>query len=258
MSIKSKNKRVGICLMVVASCIVLAGLWVVLATPETALAKKPVKPPGTTIYFDVLLGMDGGDIFMVSGSPIEGRIESIGGGTSSDRIIVNKRSPHIDITSVINVVKEEDPQDAADCFDVLLDVTKTRYIGGIEKGVLLIELPDRAVNQMTVAYAFIAKDTKGKDVSYTIRTTGTLTDLDPDYDVWGGLQKWIDVQDAVNDGTANPGEIPNFFVQVDGDWTLSKSDGSQKFACTGSGTFDSGFGISITRPRLERENNTLP
>jgi len=39
MSIKSK--RVGICLMVGTICIVVAGLWAVLATPETALAGKP-------------------------------------------------------------------------------------------------------------------------------------------------------------------------------------------------------------------------
>ena len=41
METKSKNKRVGLCLMVGTICIVVAGLWAVLATPETALAKKP-------------------------------------------------------------------------------------------------------------------------------------------------------------------------------------------------------------------------
>ena len=40
MSNKSKNKRFEICLMVGTICIVLAGLWAVLATPETALAHK--------------------------------------------------------------------------------------------------------------------------------------------------------------------------------------------------------------------------
>ena len=41
MSNKSKNNRVGICLVVIATCIVLVGLWAVLATPKAALAKKP-------------------------------------------------------------------------------------------------------------------------------------------------------------------------------------------------------------------------
>ena len=43
---KNRKKKVGICLMVVTSCFILAGIWAVLATPETALAKKPDKPPG--------------------------------------------------------------------------------------------------------------------------------------------------------------------------------------------------------------------
>jgi hypothetical protein len=38
---KSKNERVGICLIVFMACTVLAGVWAVLAVPETALAKKP-------------------------------------------------------------------------------------------------------------------------------------------------------------------------------------------------------------------------
>ncbi len=41
MSIKSKNKRIGIYLMVVSTCIVLVGLLTVLVTPETAFAKRP-------------------------------------------------------------------------------------------------------------------------------------------------------------------------------------------------------------------------
>jgi len=41
MSNKNRNKRIGIGLMVASICIVLLGLWAVLATPETALATKP-------------------------------------------------------------------------------------------------------------------------------------------------------------------------------------------------------------------------
>ncbi len=43
---KNRNKTVGLCVMVVAGCLVLATLWAALATSETALAKKPDKPPG--------------------------------------------------------------------------------------------------------------------------------------------------------------------------------------------------------------------
>ena len=38
---KNRNKTVGICVMVVTACLILAGLWAVLATPETALANPP-------------------------------------------------------------------------------------------------------------------------------------------------------------------------------------------------------------------------
>lgn len=43
---KNKNKTVGLCVMVVAACLVMAAVWAVLATPETALAKKPDNPGG--------------------------------------------------------------------------------------------------------------------------------------------------------------------------------------------------------------------
>jgi len=43
---KNRKKTVGLCVMVVTASLVLAAFWAVLATPETALAKKPDKPPG--------------------------------------------------------------------------------------------------------------------------------------------------------------------------------------------------------------------
>jgi hypothetical protein len=50
MSSKNRNKRVGTCLIIGTICIVVAALWVVLATPETALAKKPVKPDPVVLW----------------------------------------------------------------------------------------------------------------------------------------------------------------------------------------------------------------
>lgn len=46
MSNKNRIKKVRMCLMVTAACIVVAGLWAVLAIPKTTLAAKPEKPPG--------------------------------------------------------------------------------------------------------------------------------------------------------------------------------------------------------------------
>lgn len=51
MSTKHKNKRVGTCLIFAATCIILAVFWS-FAIPETALAKKPVKP-GRVVKGDV-------------------------------------------------------------------------------------------------------------------------------------------------------------------------------------------------------------
>lgn len=52
MSNQSKRKRVGMGLVVVAACIVLAGLWAVLATPQTALATRPEVLHGTAAFRD--------------------------------------------------------------------------------------------------------------------------------------------------------------------------------------------------------------
>ena len=43
---KNRNRSVSVCLTVVTSCLVLAVVWAVLATPEIAFADKPDKPPG--------------------------------------------------------------------------------------------------------------------------------------------------------------------------------------------------------------------
>ena len=41
MSNNSNNKKFEICIMVTATCTLLVGFWIVMATPETAMAKKP-------------------------------------------------------------------------------------------------------------------------------------------------------------------------------------------------------------------------
>ena len=46
---KNRNKRVGLCVTVVAGCLILAIAWAVLAMPETALADPPVENPGGNV-----------------------------------------------------------------------------------------------------------------------------------------------------------------------------------------------------------------
>jgi len=49
---KNRNKKVGLCVMVVTACLVLATVWAVLATPETALAAKPAALHGSATFRD--------------------------------------------------------------------------------------------------------------------------------------------------------------------------------------------------------------
>jgi hypothetical protein len=49
---KNSNKRVGLCVTVVAGCLILATLWAVLAMSETALAGKPEVLHGSVVFRD--------------------------------------------------------------------------------------------------------------------------------------------------------------------------------------------------------------
>ena len=271
--------KIRVCLIAVAVCVVLATVWAVVAVPGTALANPPDADGNhshgggddggaTSLYFDVLLVLgvdaagnpdgDADDIFMVCGSGIDG---SIGGAGVSNivRLIVHDPPPHMDITSVIDQLID---QPVESCFGDIREVDEegnVSYVVG-RHGILHVVLPDRNGNEMLVGFSVEGTNTKGRIVGYRINTTGTLVDLDGDGSEWGGVSEWAAVQDAVYDGTADPDAdtIPNFFVQVGAaQWTLFKSDGSQKFACSGDGTFANGFGISITRARLDQENTLL-
>ncbi len=264
------RNRIGLCLIGLVSCLILAAVWAVLAVPGTTLANPPDADRnhshggddvgGTTgILFDVLLGVDdlgiplgNPDIFMVCGAGIEGWIGGAG-GANVDRLIVDDPRPFMDITSVINALDDKS------CFADLLE--DGRYV--VRRHAMLhIALPDRNFDVMTVGFSVEANNTKGRIVGYRINTIGRLvSDLDGDGEnEFGTKEDWAAVQDAVYDGTADPVVIPNFFVQVDpeAEWTLFKSDGSQKFACTGSGAFVNGFGISIGRPRSVPDLSQLP
>lgn len=50
---KNRNKKVGLCVVIVTICFILAALWAVMATPETALAKKPGGGGGGEVGQDI-------------------------------------------------------------------------------------------------------------------------------------------------------------------------------------------------------------
>jgi len=52
---KNRNKKVQTCLMIVTSCFILAALWVIIATPETAQAKGK---PGSDVNYEMVITTD--------------------------------------------------------------------------------------------------------------------------------------------------------------------------------------------------------
>ena len=88
---KNRDKRVGLCVMVVTSCFILATLWVVLATPETVLAKPPAKE---TVRFDVDVT---GDMLLVGTFNPDGttKLGLAEGRAGTSNVVVNRPSPAI-------------------------------------------------------------------------------------------------------------------------------------------------------------------
>ena len=89
MFVKNRKKTVGLCVMVVTASLVLATLWAVLATPETALAKKPDKA-----IFDVDAVSHGGPY----DSPTLVSEPDRSGSTSNSTLFVKWPSDAINIT----------------------------------------------------------------------------------------------------------------------------------------------------------------
>lgn len=71
---RNRNKKVGLCAMVVMTSLVLVGIWAVLATPEAALAKKPGDGGGV---------LNGSATFRDAVDPLD-RVSSDGGGPYYD------------------------------------------------------------------------------------------------------------------------------------------------------------------------------
>lgn len=53
---KNRKKRAGFCVMVVTSCFIVAALWAVMATPETAQAKGR---PGSGVNYKMVIDTEG-------------------------------------------------------------------------------------------------------------------------------------------------------------------------------------------------------
>ena len=124
MSIKSKNNTVGIGLMVVTTCIVVTGLWAVLAIPETTLAKKPDKLGGgktdDKTYYSVTIT---GDLTLYGAWECEGYVEIAPpdkwGYSFETGIRVNRPLPRICIAAAFLGEVILDGDDCSDCDGVI-------------------------------------------------------------------------------------------------------------------------------------------
>ncbi len=168
MSNKSKNKRVGIGVVVVATCIVMAGLWAVLAIPGTALAGKPVKPDDVTHYSVTMTGdltivgafsFDDGVCSVDLGSPAEGR-------TFEKGILVNRPLPAVCIANAFLDIVTLYGDNCDDCDGVI------PHGNGPNWGTLFVEGDD---NGVIVKYSIGETDEEtGKCRRYTLSTTESV------------------------------------------------------------------------------------
>jgi hypothetical protein len=85
---KNRNKKIGLCVMILTSCFILATIWAVVATPETALAAKGGGGGGKgtfeTVLYWVSFSQDPLNVFWPH--QITGRIEN----PDDPRVLVNR------------------------------------------------------------------------------------------------------------------------------------------------------------------------
>ena len=162
MSIKSKNNTVGIGLMVVITCIVVTGLWAVLAIPETALAKKPDKTDDRTYYSVTMTG----DLSLHGAWDCEGYVEITPpdkwGYSFETGIRVNRPSPRICIAAAFLGEVTLDGDDCSDCDGVI------PHGNGPNWGTLKVEGGSSGV--FVTYYIGETDAVTGKQRLYTLRT----------------------------------------------------------------------------------------
>jgi len=167
MSIKSKKKRVGICMMVVTSCLVMTLVWAVMATPETALAKKPPKPGDYPTRYGIAMN---GDLTIVGAFNLDpGQYPPPDwGGSFETGIRVNRPLPKICIANAfLETGCVTFDGETCDCGDGVIPRGD-----GPNWGALTVEGNGSAV---TVKYRIGETDADtGKTRRYTLTTNGSV------------------------------------------------------------------------------------
>ena len=167
---KNRNKRIGLCVTVVAGCLILAIVWAVLAMPETALAKKPPKPPkpdDDPTRYGVAMN---GDLTIVGGFNLDPGQEppEDWGGSSETGILVNGPRPKICIANAfLETGGVTLDGETCDCGDGVIPRGD-----GPNWGTLFVEGDATGV---IVKYRIGETDADtGKTRRYTLRTNGSV------------------------------------------------------------------------------------
>ena len=243
MTIESNNKkeRVETCVMVLASCIVLAGVWATLATPETALAKKPVGGEsggevGQAIYVCIAFDDAAGDGIKSDGDVYCGgeKRSKISAGVGRNFNIVFDsnnskkrtagRTVRLDLSGGLGcaVSTKVDVSDGAggdsdgvcdDCIDSTPDLPAARF-GTLPSG-QKFGYPD------SVKLEILGRDLDGLLVGNTVNTNARLS-----FSVGG--QSWIlhwGPHKSAGGTTYAPGSAPVTVERLDNDTWRVKSTG---------------------------------
>ncbi len=211
---KNRNKKVGLCVMVVTASLVLAALWAVLATPETALAhhrpghgggKGGGGNKGESVHYWLSL-QDPLRVFWESDCPRIGRIDGLNLDPADARILWNRiqgygvgGDPRLTVGNLPGV--SDDP-DFTNCFPL------SPY-----GGTMLI-----SADGTKVEMHFKASAKSGGPLQYNLTMT-----------VVGGTDPW------------NPLGLEggNSATLLLGHWVLKPASGPAKKGCSASGNFAS-------------------
>ena len=208
---KNRNKTVGICVMVVTACLILAGLWAVLATPETALAN----PPDGDGNHNHGGGDDGGTYFVTVSGDVSSTTIFTGkdGGGRSKPVNVYFQFIDLDLTFFSN----EKIDDDENCFAG----------APLEGNLTAMTISQEKDGSAIVGYWFtgFGDDATKTEINYLL---------------------WMFGEFHGNWPPAETGDKTTFVDLTSWEMT-TESKKNKNISCTGSGDFDDGTTIKVER-----------
>ncbi|HCO93283.1 MAG TPA: hypothetical protein DIU00_04910 [Phycisphaerales bacterium] len=208
---KNRNKKVGLCVMVVTSFFILVALWTILAMPETALAKKPGGGGGKETRTYRVTFQD--DIGTVAASGCR-TMSIINPEDSVAHLLFNIVAP-LDLSGVIGGVLDFDT-----CFPG----------GAKDDGMHGLFRDKQDPTKVNGTLFFPGLDKGGKEIGYRLDYTGTVI---------AGTWTPPEIDEGNNVAT----------IGLD-TWELKADTGGRKNACSGEGIFSGSSITTILVERI--------